>query len=252
MPRYCSNCGAEVKGKFCESCGTAVGEENAAGNQNESKPNIPLSPPKKKKKNHGCLIVVIAVFVFFGVIGAIMSVSIQKDIKKNGNIQTSKKDSNDSKKDKNELSKEEAGKLDKKVWKIVMKVTKANNNMMDAMESYSSGNTSEYDFYSFCKETSDYCTKILSSIPKSKDESAKDYIKSSRNFVTYVDNTARSLVKYLDKKTNQNLSSVEANIESVKIYIGDTTTNRALFLIAHGYSDEELEKLANEVDEELE
>lgn len=70
MPRYCSNCGAEVKGKFCESCGIAVGEENAAGNQNETNPNISMCPPKKKKKNHGCLIVVIAVFVFFGVIGA--------------------------------------------------------------------------------------------------------------------------------------------------------------------------------------
>lgn len=70
MAKYCSNCGAEVKGKFCESCGTEVGEENTAGNQNELKPNNPVNPPKKKKKSHGCLIVVIAVFVFFGVIGA--------------------------------------------------------------------------------------------------------------------------------------------------------------------------------------
>lgn len=75
MAKYCSNCGAEVKGKFCEECGHPIGEENKLNIQSTSNISTPIYQPKKKKKKHGCLI---GIAIFIAII-TVISVSITNE-----------------------------------------------------------------------------------------------------------------------------------------------------------------------------
>lgn len=69
---FCPNCGKDIgDAKFCPNCGTKVVKDEPV--QPVQQPVQENAVPKKQKKKHGCLMSFLVVFIFIGVVGAIIA-----------------------------------------------------------------------------------------------------------------------------------------------------------------------------------
>lgn len=209
---------------------------------------------ERKRGSCGCLVSVFVMFFVLAIIGVIVGVAVGDEKGAPEKVEISSEQSIEKEVnvfDKAKLSKEEFGEIDEAVWERVVYVIDAQNNLMNAMEQYADFQISELDFFNYCKETHDYCQNIWMDFPTSKNEDAKSYIKSCKDYIVCVQVTAKSIEKYLDDKTNSNLSEVQDNIARMNRAIQIVASNRGTYLVLAGYSQEEIEELVKALDEEI-
>lgn len=228
----CRECGKEISDQAvaCPNCGAPLlGNPEKARQFSDKVQNI---ENRRKKKSRGCLITIIIIAIIVTGISVVIT-KVMEEPKKYG-IKTVSNDK--------PMDKEDAGKLDEEVWKMVSNTIDMNNGLIDAIMGYSDSTVSELDLYDYSKDISS--NLALSSYPKSNNEDAKAYIGSCEDFNLVVQRLSDSVKKYIDSKETGDLSTVKKNIESVNEAITIVSGNRGLFLKNAGFSQEEIQKIA--------
>lgn len=228
----CPECGKDISdtAPSCPHCGFQLNIKKETVN------NIPIteSKQKPKKRGLGCLIAII-IFAMFSVFIGFVAI----------NSEPMKEASRG-------FDKTAAGKFDEDVWGVLLQVVKAHNGLVDAMNVYTAGNTTELDFYNYCKEVSKYADKAYDAFPSNKNKDAKEYVDACKNYTLYLKKTADSLITYVDAKDTGNLSIVQENLNNTQQAATIAVQSRGAFLTAFDYSQEEVEKLANEASAAIE
>ena len=86
---YCSNCGAQIddQSRFCDLCGTPVGDQTSAPVDSASQSEVQLEAGQEKQRYSGfCIAGFIMPFLFFGAIGLPLSIIGVFDCKKNNKL----------------------------------------------------------------------------------------------------------------------------------------------------------------------
>lgn len=240
----CPECGKEVSNSAtsCPNCGYPLDKGAVINNQQVVPPKAPTAVMPPKRKNGcatGCLIMVI-IFALIGVI--VVAVGVKS---------TGGSSSSTAAETTTQFNKSSAEELDKEIWDQLLNSIKAQNNLMAAMADYSDGRLSEVDFYDYCKEISKFAASASMAYPDSDNEGAKAYIDSCETYAYYLQMTADSLIKYIDSKATKDLSKAKENIENMQKAVSIALQNRGAFLITAGYTQEEVEQIANEAVEAI-
>lgn len=236
----CSECGKEIsdKAKTCPNCGCPLNGTEIP------KPAIPREdvPPAKapKKRKYGCLVSII-IFLFLAfIVGMLAKAGAAPSIVKGDNTTATTESPSET------LAKEDAQSIDNDIWGYVYPVITANNDLMAIMSNYSSGKVSELDLYNAAKAFKDYTQSAWASPPAVSDENGKKYLSSCKDYITFEEIMAKSILKYLDSKKTSDLSKVQENIEQCKKAVQIVASNRGTFLGLNNFTQEEIKKIVED------
>lgn len=240
----CPECEKEISDNAisCPNCGFPLKEKDANTQETTDIESIKSSvevgnPQKKKGCLRSCLTTIIVAVIGFVIIVLLIYKNSDKiwDAAISSGVETT-----------TQFDKSSAEELDKEIWEQLLNSIKTQNNLMAAMADYSDGRISEVDFYDYCKEISKFAASASMAYPDSDNEGAKAYINSCETYAYYLQITADSLIKYIDSKATKDLSKAKENIENMQKAVSITLQNRGAFLISAGYTQEEVEQIANE------
>lgn len=222
----CPECGKDISDSTpsCPHCGYQLNIKKEIVNE----PPITGGKQKPKKKGGGCLAAIIVFVMLCFFVGFV-----------NKDTVTSKQASVG-------FDKSSAQKYDENVWNVLLQIVKAHNSLVKGMDSYTAGNVTELDFYDYCKKVSEYAQKAYDTLPRNKDKDANKYIDACKNYALYLKKTADSLVTYIESKDTKSLSAVKENITNTQQAATIAIQSRAVFLTTFGYTQEEVEQIANE------
>lgn len=235
---FCKKCGTEFEGNFCPNCGEPL-EPEKENTQTSPAPSVAVTPVKKKKRR-GCLTAILIFFGFTALVGIAANLSTSKS-------STDAENSADEVVTSSALSKEEAQNMDNQIWGYVAPVMKANNDLMNGMTGYSNGSVAEIDFYNASKNLESYARDTWSSPPAITDKGGKKYLDSCRDYIIIEQQLAKDIMKYLDDKSNKNLSKIQDSITRCNQAAGVVASNRGVFLGSNGFTDDEIKEIASDL-----
>lgn len=230
MAKFCANCGAELSGaNFCPQCGKPTQADREAPQSPAAGNDPPLHQQTNIKKRKGCLIP-LAVFLFLCV-GFVVILTRSGGPSSPSPLPSTSQSP--------EKLKQDADEFDQSVWENAYKMMQANNTLMDGITAYSGGNMSALTLYNYCDDLIESLRKYK--FPTSKNENEKAYVDSCSSFQLFLQITAESLKKYLNDPTTENLSALEKDVENSTQSAGIVASNRGVFLVASGFSEEEIQ-----------
>lgn len=147
----------------------------------------------------------------------------------------------------NVLAKDQAHDIDNQIWEYVVQVINANNSLMATMNSYSSGTVAEIDFYNASKDFESYAQSMWSATPNISDSNGKKYLESCRDYIIIEQQMAKDIMKYLDDKSNKNLSTVQNDIERCNQAVQIVMSNRGTFLSMYGFTADEIKEITKDM-----
>lgn len=276
---FCRKCGKEFNGKFCPNCGEPVAASTDSVQTVTSFPNSADSAEvvqknpfysktwfivlmmffccfpvglilmwKYKKFNKPVRIVITAFFALCFITGIATSQkqsSTDSDAKATNESYTVSSSTDENKSESSALSKDEVIALDEKIWGYVLPVINSHNQVMKAMDAYSSGQASQLDLYNVAKDFKEFTRQTWSSAPEVTGNGTKEYLDSCMDYIIIEQTMAESLLKYLDSLKTSDLSAFQENIESCNKALNILASNKGVFLSTNGLSDEEIKEISN-------
>lgn len=229
----CPECGKEISDKAatCPNCGCPISEKSST-KMTYGTP-IPAKGSTQKKRGHGCLIAIL-VFLFICFAIGMMARS------GNSSLTVTSENESEESSDAISITKEEAAEIDSEIWNYMLPIINANNDFMKIIESGSS-----LDIYNAAESFADMCRNAWSSAPEVSDENANQYLDSCKDFILYEQIMAESFMTYIDSGKTSDLSEAQKNIETCNEALSVAMGNRGSFLVLNGFTDEEIEEIAN-------
>lgn len=190
-----------------------------------------------KSKNKGCLIAIV-IFLLISMIITVASGALSNNTSPDAVTQTA---------DNTEAIKS----FDAKTWSDFKKVFDAHKNLLDAMETYGSGKTDILSFYNYCKDMETFFMNVSQSLNYGETDEQKTYVDVIGSMAFYDQQATKSLMKYLDTGNTSDLSDAQENIDKVNEAVSIYAGNRGKLLKQAGYTDEQIETVANGMIAEL-
>ena len=230
----CPECGKKISNNAtsCPNCGCPIIDRQ------EQSEHVTAS----KHEGGGCLKPFITFLVISAIIGfaaAIQHKNQPEDIKvtQETEVETTEFEIT-------EDSKKTALETDEQIWGYVLPVINANNDLMAFIERDS---VTLLDIYNTTKDFEEFCRNTWNNPPQVTGYGAEEYLSSCRDYILYEQTLANSLLKYADSGKTSDLSEAQKNMQSCKQALSIVASNRGVFLSINGFSQDEIQEIANDL-----
>lgn len=236
----CSECGKKVSDKAttCPNCGCPVNDkENNVSEESNS------NNAQKPKRKSGCLKLILIFFVIC--IGISIVIAIRAPKKSAISESISASETSTQPEEITEDTKQAAKLADKQIWEYILPIINANNQLMQIIGNESSSNL---DIYNTAKNFKEICIQTWSNPPDVSGNGTKEYLDSCKNYIIIEQTMVDSLLTYIDSGKTSDLSKVQKNIQSCTEAISILASNRGVFLVLNGFTDEEIKEIVDNLE----
>lgn len=150
------------------------------------------------------------------------------------------------------MSKSDYLAFDERTWGDFVHLYKAHNSLMKTMGSFSDGQISASDFYTFCKESEEYFAKASMALRYGETTEQNTYLDALEKFAYNDQMIAQKLMDYIDSGSMSDFSAIEGYIDDANTAAGLFASNRGTLLKKAGLSMEEITALVEEDMKDLE
>ena len=229
---FCRKCGAKMRvhDKFCPSCGASVSGVSS-----------PQQPPKKKKS--GCFFTILKIFVviiFLSLLAVACDTAMDKEPKSSADADEA--DNAATEEDSEELTSEEWLEFDSRSWEDFTVLYKNHQNLVDAINAYSSGHGSDVSFYDYCKQMEVYFRDASLQFRYGENKEQRDYLWVLESLALSDQQVTKHLMKYLDSGKVSDSSKAQECLNDAEKAISVYANNRGLLLANTDLSDSEIEQ----------